>query len=66
MGSILEAANNLILSLEGNELVLKDIQKELPKATKTLFNKARKIAKQQNKQNDKKTVTGIVQSFLEG
>jgi hypothetical protein len=31
-----------------------------------MFNKAKKIAKQQNKQNDKDTVIGIIQSFMEG
>ena len=31
-----------------------------------MFNKAKKIAKQQNRQNDRKTVIGIIQSFLEG
>jgi hypothetical protein len=31
-----------------------------------MFNKAKKIARQQDKHNDRKTVTGIVQGFLEG
>lgn len=30
-----------------------------------IFNKAKLIAKQQNKQNDRDTVVGIVQSFME-
>ncbi len=30
-----------------------------------MFKKAKMIAKQQNKENDKKTITGIIKSFLE-
>jgi len=36
-----------------------------PKKLQGMFNKAKKIAKQQNKENDKDTVIGIVQSFME-
>lgn len=37
-----------------------------PKKLQGMFNKARKIAKQQGKENDRDTVIGIIQSFMEG
>ena len=74
--SILEHTNTLILSLESKELQFSDLEdfweelkkngKSDPKKLQGMFNKAKMIAKQQNKQNDRKTVVGIVQSFLEG
>jgi hypothetical protein len=68
-GLIKEAANNKDLQFADLEDFWEEIRKKGmndPEKLQGMFIKARKIAKQQNKQNDRKTVTGIVQGFLEG
>jgi hypothetical protein len=68
-GLIKEAASNKDLRFSDLEDFWEELRKKGmndPEKLQGMFNKARKIAKQQNKQNDRKTVTGICQGFLEG
>lgn len=73
---ILEDVNALIvLCEEDSELQFNDLNSywsdlkksgfDDEKKLKGMFNKAKEIAKQQGKENDKKIVIGIIQSFLE-
>jgi hypothetical protein len=76
MSALIENIESLIVALEAKELQFSDLEdywEELRKNGKDdekklvgMFNRARKIAKQQKKQNDRNTVIGIVQSFSEG
>jgi hypothetical protein len=76
MTTLLENIDILVASFEGKELQFGDLNdyweelvkngKSDEKKLKGMFNRARKIAKQQKKQNDRNTVVGIIQSFMEG